>query len=227
MSAPVTAPSRTDRPHECAPRRARAQLRIAEYTEDQLLEAGFSSAAISLAGFGSVSWSFGAFTYASTLGADDGLWPAAVDSEVSSSSGGGASCSRAAGPSAPSGATRCSATAGARLELWDLPGMPAPAPAATTPAVAAPAPAPAAARGKGRFETKQISRPALAEHDTWPPGPSFDEWNEMLKAKAAGQEAHHVASADGDERSERHLRGLGGHVGGAGGVDAAASRRAP
>ena len=51
--------------------------RVADYAYEQLVEAGYSTEAIKLAGFGQVSWSFGGVTWKSTLrlavGDDDSL----------------------------------------------------------------------------------------------------------------------------------------------------------
>ena len=47
------------------------ELRIAEYSEEQLVEAGFSTASIRLAGYGNVTWTFGQFTYESIFAEED------------------------------------------------------------------------------------------------------------------------------------------------------------
>ena len=58
------------RPHDCGALagHARCLRRVADYDYEQLVEAGYSAEAIKLAGFGKVSWTFGGFTWSSTLG---------------------------------------------------------------------------------------------------------------------------------------------------------------
>lgn len=168
------------------------ELRIAEYTETQLVEAGFSNAAIRLAGYGQVSWSFGGYTFASTITEGDAFLPDACEPSVVNS-GQSSHVDRPTSGSGDSGGSGSDRRRGVMRESFDLPGLPAPA---TGAAVTQPSPPPRAAAtravlGNGRFNDRQLSQQSLSSAMAPVPisadeayeGPSFDEWDVLLRSK--------------------------------------------
>lgn len=177
------------------------ELRIAEYAEAQLVEAGYSSAAIRLAGYGSCEWTWGGFTYASTLSEEDGLTGGPTGSSSAGAGTERGATARAAAAAAAGGGGGAAAVSSLAdwMGSWDLPGM-GPAPAPTAVAAAAPR---SGGGGGGRFDAKIAS---MAADEVGDPGsfrgPTFEEWNQLLDAaKKRNSKGGGGRSSDGGSMS--------------------------